>query len=69
VFLIDAISNGASISVWLAWSGLGVMLGNFAAVAARRSPEERAEWSAFGGAAGCVIGLCLICLGSIVTGV
>src|ERR1700759_41289 len=45
----NVVLNGAAVvAVWLATSGIGAMLGNFAAVALRRSAEERSDWIALG---------------------
>jgi hypothetical protein len=52
----------AVVALWPTASGIGVMLGNFAAVVLRRSAEERSEWTARGGALGCAIGfLVMVC--------
>jgi hypothetical protein len=57
----NAVLNGAAmVAVWLTTSALGAMLGNFAAVALRRSAEERSNWIALGGALGCAWGLLLM---------
>jgi hypothetical protein len=38
-------------------SGFGAMIGNFAAIALRRSDEERSRWAGYCGAVGCLVGL------------
>jgi hypothetical protein len=59
----NVVLNGAAVVVvWLATSGIGAMLGNFAAVARRRSAEERSDWIALGGALGCAWGFLLMVL-------
>jgi hypothetical protein len=59
----NVVLNGAAVvAVWLATSGIGAMLGNFAAVALRRSAEERSDWIALGGALGCAWGFLLMVL-------
>jgi hypothetical protein len=58
VIFANVVLNGAAMAaVWLTGSGLGAMLGNFAAVALRKSAEERSNWIALGGAFGCAWGL------------
>jgi len=57
----NVLTDGASIAaVWLGASGIGAMIGNFAAVADKKTPEERAHWVAVGGAMGCAFGFLLM---------
>lgn len=42
--------------VWLAFSGVGAMLGRFTASVLNRPSLVRSEWTAFGGAVGCAFG-------------
>ncbi|MCW2980000.1 MAG: hypothetical protein JWO14_1727 [Solirubrobacterales bacterium] len=59
----NVVLNGAAmVAVWLTTPGLGAMLGNFAAVALRRSADERSDWIALGGALGCICGLLVMLL-------
>jgi hypothetical protein len=54
----NVVLNGVAMAaVWLTGSGLGAMLGNFAAVILSKSVEERSRWTAVGGAFGCGFGL------------
>jgi hypothetical protein len=54
----NVVLNGVAMAaVWLTGSGLGARLGNLAAVALRRSAEDRSDWIAIGGALGCAWGL------------
>jgi len=56
------LESAAVAAVWLTSSGIGAMIGNFAAVLEHKSPEERAYWTALGGAMGCAFGfLLMIC--------
>jgi hypothetical protein len=48
------------VGVWTVSSAVGAMLGNFAAVAERKSPDVRGDWIAIGGAIGCAVGLPLM---------
>ena len=42
----NVILNGvAMMAVWVTLSGFGAMIGNFAAIALRRSDEERSRWA------------------------
>ncbi len=47
-------------AVWLTAGGIGAMIGNCAAVVEKRSPEERADWTASGWALGCAFGFFLM---------
>lgn len=51
--------NGAA-SVLLTYSGVGAMFGNLIAVALGKPAEERAEWTAIGGAVGCLLGFLMM---------
>jgi hypothetical protein len=48
------------LGVWLTSSGVGAMLGNFAAVLERKPPEVRAHWRDVGAAVGCAFGFLLM---------
>ncbi|HEX4732628.1 MAG TPA: hypothetical protein VH299_15255 [Solirubrobacterales bacterium] len=50
------LSGAAIVAVWVTPSGFGAMVGNFAAIVLGRSVEERSDWTACGGAVGCVVG-------------
>jgi uncharacterized protein YqgC (DUF456 family) len=53
----NVVLNGAAmVAVWVTLSGFGAMVGNSAAIALGRSVEERSDWTACGGAVGCVVG-------------
>ncbi len=66
----NVVLNGAAmVAVWLTGSGIGAMLGNFAAVILSKSAEERSHWTALGGAFGCGFGLLAMAVAiGIVTG-
>jgi hypothetical protein len=57
LFANVVLKGAAMVAVWLTGSGLGAMLGNFAAVVLRKSAEKRSHWTALGGALGCGWGL------------
>jgi len=57
----DIVLDGIKVlGVWLTAGGVGAMIGNFAAVAERKSKDERAHWRDIGGAVGCAFGLLLM---------
>lgn len=66
----NVVLNGvAMLAVWVTLSGFGVMLGNFAAIALRRSDQERSRWAGYCGAVGCVVGFVAMLVAiAIVTG-
>ncbi len=43
LFANVVLDGAAMVAVWLTTSGLGAMLGNFVAVAPRRSADERSD--------------------------
>jgi hypothetical protein len=49
-------SGVAVMAVWLTFSAVGALLGKCAAVVLRSSTAKRSEWTALGGAVGCVSG-------------
>jgi hypothetical protein len=49
-------------AVWVTPSGFGAMIGNFGAIALRRSGEERSRWAGYCGAVGCLVGVLVILL-------
>jgi hypothetical protein len=54
----NVVLNGVAMAaIWLTVSGIGAMLGNFAAVVLGKSAEKRSHWTASGGALGCGVGL------------
>jgi hypothetical protein len=57
LFANVVLSGAAMVAVWLTTSGVGAMLGNFAAVVLRKSAEVRSNWIAVGGAFGCAWGV------------
>ena len=53
----NVILNGtAMVAVWVTFAGFGAMIGNSAAIALRKSDEERSRWAGYCGAVGCVVG-------------
>ncbi len=57
----NVVLDGAGVAaVWLTSSGIGAMIGNFAAVFERKPPDVRAELTAWGGAMGCAFGFLLM---------
>jgi hypothetical protein len=57
----NVVLDGAAVAaVWVASGAIGAMIGNFAAVAERKSRDERQDWIAVGWAMGCAFGLLLM---------
>jgi hypothetical protein len=48
---------GGFATALLTYSGVGAMFGSLAALVSRRPADVRSEWTAIGGALGCVAGL------------
>jgi hypothetical protein len=57
----NVVLEGAAVAaVWLTSSGIGAMIGNFAAVLENKPPDQRAQWRDLGGAMGCAFGFLLM---------
>lgn len=57
----NVVLDGAAVAaVWATSGAIGAMLGNFAAVAERKSRKERQDWTSVGWAMGCAFGFLLM---------